>query len=218
MSINLYLVQLRPKVLDSLKTNEIILKTTIDGWLQDEIIHFHNSFRMFYASQGIFSVEDFIEKNPYIHTLEPELKIEALKRVKKIFRKNANQGIKVLSLDKSWHLIHFLLSGEVWSGESLLGSVLMGGTQIGDESFNTGYGVPRFHSPGEVKKIAENLPALETLEKNFDAEKIAEAEIYAFNADDADNEWDYLSRYYRQMFDYFQDAAKRGNGVLLFSA
>jgi hypothetical protein len=158
---------------------------------------------------------ELLEKHPHMRQSGEEMLAQMEKM---LFGENDSDGeAAAISLDKSWHVIHFVLSGEVWTSESLLGGVLMGGAEIGDESFNTGYGVPRFHNPGEVKKIAENLPALEDLKKNFDPEKLAAAEIYAFNADDADEEWQYLSHYYRQMFDYFHDAAKRGHGMLLIS-
>jgi hypothetical protein len=217
MSINFYLLQITPKLLESIKNDETLLKRILKTSLPHHGFSNLKDFKSLYAGQGIFSVEDFIEKNPYIDALEPELKKEALKRVKKIFRKNANYD-NVLALDKAWHGIHFLLSGEVWRGESLMASVLMGGTEIGDESVNTGYGVPRYHTPGEVGKISENLPSLEELEKSYEPEKMTAADIYAFNAGDAAEEWIYLSRFYRQMFDYFRGAAKRGNAMLLFAA
>ena len=38
-----------------------------------------------------------------------------------------------LSLDKSWHAIHFMLTGQVWEFDAELGSVIFGGYLIGEE-------------------------------------------------------------------------------------
>jgi Domain of unknown function (DUF1877) len=167
-----------------------------------------------YLSQGISSMSELFEKSPHMRQLDEEI----LSNMEKILfgKEETDGGVPVVSLEKSWHAIHFLLSGEVWTGDSPLGRVLMGGDEIGDESFNTGYGNPRYHPPQSVKEISEDLPTLAELKDKYDPAKMAEAEIYGFNKDEPDEEWEYLSHFYSQMANYFQDAANRGNGMILF--
>jgi len=172
------------------------------------------SLRDLYFSQGITSMPELFEKYPHMKQLDEEI---IFQMEKMLFGKNEREhGIGVISLEKSWHGIHYLLSGEVWTGNSYLGKVLMGGNEIGNESFNTGYGNPRYHSPENVKAICKNLPLLAELKNKYDPTKMAEVGIYGFNGDEPGGEWEYLSHFYQEMFDYFQDAAKRGNGMILF--
>src|SRR5579871_4905619 len=48
---------------------------------------------------------------------------------------------KPLDLHKSWHLLHYLFTGEVGPAESP-GGMLMGGEELGED---IGYGPPRLH-------------------------------------------------------------------------
>lgn len=173
--------------------------------------------RELYRKLGITSMEVLLEKHPHMQQIDPEIRSQMEKMLFAKPRKS-RKGPPVLSLEKSWHVIHYLLSGEVWTGDLPLGKTLMGGKDFGDESFNTGYGNPRYHDPESVKQISESLPAISELQSKYDPAKIADAGIYGFNKDDPDEEWEYLSHFYLQMVDYFHDAAKRGNGMILLVA
>jgi hypothetical protein len=58
-----------------------------------------------------------------------------------------------LDLGKSWHILHFLLAGEIGppSGD---GAFLMTGQELGDDM---GYGPARLHSPAETKDFSRFL-------------------------------------------------------------
>src|SRR5215831_2317265 len=60
-----------------------------------------------------------------------------------------------LSLDKAWHGLHFLLCGQPEPTAGPLGSVILGGTEIGDDDL--GYGPARYFEPSEVGEIAAAL-------------------------------------------------------------
>ena len=215
MSINLYLWQVSPTALRAFKANYELLGARLNGVLKGSISSV-DGFRSLYESQGIFSVDDFVAKNRYVDDLSPELRKDALRRIRKVFSTGAKKGPALLALEKSWHGIHYLLSDEVWTGDSPLGKMLMGGTEIGDESCETGYGKPRFHSPRVVKEIVRELPTISQLNERYVPAKMAEAKLYAFNADAPDEEWEYLSHFYEKMIGFFQDAAKNGRAIILF--
>src|SRR5262249_32529795 len=61
----------------------------------------------------------------------------------------------VLSLDKEWHGLHFILCGEQGPGESLLSQVVMGGEEIGEDF--SGYGPARCFSPARIAEMAAAL-------------------------------------------------------------
>src|SRR6266567_6860392 len=50
----------------------------------------------------------------------------------------------VLSLDKAWHGVHYLLCGEVEPGAALLSQAVLGGVELGEGEGFSGYGPPRY--------------------------------------------------------------------------
>jgi hypothetical protein len=45
----------------------------------------------------------------------------------------------IVDIDKAWHGIHFVLTGEVFDGSEPLVNVVMGGVPIGDEDVGQGW-------------------------------------------------------------------------------
>jgi len=64
----------------------------------------------------------------------------------------------VLSLDKAWHGVHYVLCGAVEPGESLVSRAVLGGTEVGEDF--SGYGPARCFSGAEVTELAAASPAL----------------------------------------------------------
>src|SRR5271163_2074263 len=52
-----------------------------------------------------------------------------------------------LTLEKSWHCLHYLLTGTAWETGTVLGKTILGGTEIGPDM---GYGPARYLVPNEV--------------------------------------------------------------------
>ena len=63
----------------------------------------------------------------------------------------------MLDIDKSWHAIHFVLSGEVWGfdEDDPLSQVVLGGAPVNDDDM--GYGPARLLEKDLVKKAADAL-------------------------------------------------------------
>jgi uncharacterized protein DUF1877 len=83
-----------------------------------------------------------------------------------------------LDIDKSWHGIHFVLTGTAWDGTFPLNFLVSGGKAIGD--VDVGYGPARGFTEAEVQAIAESLVTIspESLRPRLTARGFAEAEIY----------------------------------------
>jgi hypothetical protein len=83
----------------------------------------------------------------------------------------------MLDLDKSWQLIHFLLTGDPWNGEPPLKDAILGGTPLGGE---LGYGPMRYLTPDQVRSVAESLSGVQEqrLRAAFDPAKLAREEVY----------------------------------------
>ena len=124
----------------------------------------------------------------------------------------AENGIDV---DKAWHGIHFMLTGDVWGGASPLANVVLGGVEIGEDA---GYGPARYITPDEVRAAAEVIRSLprEVLGKRYDAAAMAENEIYPDIWDEGDDAADYLLSYYESLRNYYLDAASKGNAMLKY--
>jgi hypothetical protein len=121
----------------------------------------------------------------------------------------------VLSLDKAWHGVHYVLCGEAEPGSTLLSQAVLGGADLGedDEGFS-GYGPARCFSAAQVAEIAQALsrPDLESeAAARFDAEAMSRLDIYpGWQTSDAGWVLDGL----RSLRDFYSDAAVKGRAIV----
>jgi hypothetical protein len=84
----------------------------------------------------------------------------------------------ILSLEKSWHGLHFLMTGNVWEGDPPLNFLTLGGEQVGD--IDVGYGPARiFRAPAVavIHKALEGFPD-SNVEARLDPTVFDAAQIY----------------------------------------
>jgi Domain of unknown function (DUF1877) len=105
-----------------------------------------------------------------------------------------------LNLEKSWHVLHYLLTGEPEGARPPLGNAILGGKEIGEER---DYGRARFLTPGQVAEVASAIAHVskDDLSRRFDLQRMKAVRIYAAT-DPGDLElaqmyFDRLSRYYQ---------------------
>jgi len=119
-----------------------------------------------------------------------------------------------LDIDKSWHAIQFLLTGDPWEAKPPLQNAVMGGVELGEE--DVGYGPARGLSTADVQAVSRALSAVsgEQLWSRFDAEKFANAEIYpeGWSADGRE----YVVGYYETLRAFFAEAADAGDAMILY--
>ncbi|MFF5081861.1 YfbM family protein [Actinoplanes sp. NPDC000266] len=118
-----------------------------------------------------------------------------------------------IDLDKSWHGLHYLLTGTTWDITEGAGSALLGGAVVGDDN---GYGPPRLLRPAEVRLVAEALTAVTTgaLRARWDPSALSRAEIYpdAWDPTDFDT---YLEPNFTTLRDFYLAAAAENQAVLI---
>jgi Domain of unknown function (DUF1877) len=124
-----------------------------------------------------------------------------------------------LEIDKSWHGIHFLLTGTAWEGDAPLNFIATGGEEVGD--VDLGYGPARVFKSAEVKAIAAALAPLtaEVLKKRFDPSLMTRLEIYPTIWDrphEADDNLEYLLESYEQLRAFVAGAAENDEGLIVF--
>lgn len=117
-----------------------------------------------------------------------------------------------LRLEKSWHSLHYLLTGSAQEVDSPLGSAILGGTEIGPD---LGYGPARFLDPKRVQEVSSALNTISSddLARRFDLNAMIAAKIYAC-ADD--EELELAQHYFEHVVKYYAEAAKRGDAMLLY--
>ena len=119
-----------------------------------------------------------------------------------------------LDLHKSWHCLHFLFTGKAEGSDgSPLGDAILGGAEIGGDAADTGYGPPRALSPTQVKSVAAALDAFPIGQKveQFDPGAADRAGVYV-----PQHGSDELKEYFAQLRRFYDDAASKGNAVLLW--
>ncbi|MBV8634154.1 MAG: YfbM family protein [Burkholderiaceae bacterium] len=123
---------------------------------------------------------------------------------------------EVVDIDKAWHGIHFMLTGEQYGGDGPLAQVIMGGEPIGEE--DVGYGPARGLSALEVKAIAAALSAVseQQFRERFDQAALSEADIYPQIWDEGDEALDYIAHNFSETRRFYEAAAANGMAAVLF--
>jgi hypothetical protein len=123
----------------------------------------------------------------------------------------------VFDLGKTWHGLHYLLTGTAWEGDPPLNFVATGGTELGDD---LGYGPARGLTSDEVQSVAsalEDIPQ-ESFLQRFDPEALTAAAIYPDIWDRSAEEDDtrgYVAGYYDELRSFVLDAAAEGEALLV---
>lgn len=114
----------------------------------------------------------------------------------------------ILSLEKSWHGLHYVLTGSAEDGEAPLNFILHG-REVGED---LGYGPPRLFLPEEVQQIDNILTAWTDTDflQRFDPVTMDGAELYPgiWNEPVDELQEEYLA-YFKEMKDFIQQAAKQ---------
>ncbi|MFI7598872.1 YfbM family protein [Actinoplanes sp. NPDC049681] len=120
-----------------------------------------------------------------------------------------------LDLDKSWHAIHYLLTGTAWDVSEGAGAAILGGDEVGEDN---GYGPARLLTSDKVQAVAAALDAMDvdTLRNRFVPEALAAADIYPAIWAQTDADFDsYLAPYFAQLRSFYGRASANGQAVLL---
>jgi len=123
---------------------------------------------------------------------------------------------EVLSLDKAWHGLHYLLSGTVEPGPELLSQAVLGGVDLDDdpEGFSC-YGPARYFRAAQVRVLSEVLhcPEVETeTAARFDPVAMSRLRIYPGWAQDEEKVW--LMDAFRRLRDFYGSAAAQGKAIV----
>jgi hypothetical protein len=120
------------------------------------------------------------------------------------------------TLGEYWHGIHYLMCGQVWSGDLPDAFLIDGGSYVGD--VDLGYGPARVFESCEVKKITQTVvnkqPA--DLAKNFDANQMVDDDIYPQIWDGNDGALDACLNRFKAMQHFMRHVAENDLGLTLY--
>jgi Domain of unknown function (DUF1877) len=127
--------------------------------------------------------------------------------------------VEEIDLDKSWHGIHYLLTGTAWEGDAPLNFLVLGGKEIGD--IDVGYGTARAFSSSEVRTILNAIEPItqQTLGGRFDGAAMMKLEIYPeiWDRDPADDPvLEYCTEYFESLKNFLGRTSERGLGMLVY--
>lgn len=126
---------------------------------------------------------------------------------------------RALDIDKSWQVIHFVLTGKTGQEseveDSVISNVIFGGEEVGED---VGYGAAHLIEPKKVKTIAEELEKLppEKFVEMFAGHDFSTVKLYAFHVEDLEDEIEYASSFFEQVREYYLGAANRNEFMLLY--
>jgi len=117
-----------------------------------------------------------------------------------------------LNLEKSWHVLHYLLTGKAKEAPPPLGNAILGGQEIGGD---LGYGPARFLTAQQVREVAIALGAIskDELRERFDLKAMIAANIYPVRDK---SELRLAQDYFEELSRYYAEAAEGRNAMLLW--
>ena len=125
---------------------------------------------------------------------------------------------EIVDLDKSWHGIHYLLTGTAWEGDPPLNFLVTGGREVGDDE--VGQGPARTYTAAETREIAGALAAVgdPELRSRFAPDAMMRLEIYPeiWDRDPAeDDTLGYLMEHLGLLRRAVATVVERGHGLLV---
>lgn len=125
----------------------------------------------------------------------------------------------VLDIDKSWHAIHFTLTGEVWGADekNILSQIVFGGEPVNDEDM--GYGPARLLKKALVYQLSNALEKIDesSFRQCFDIDGMIENHVYPIMDDEnVDEFFEYVWSNFKELKEFFRQAADQGQNIISF--
>ena len=120
-----------------------------------------------------------------------------------------------LDIDKAWHGIHYLLTGNTSTSKGPFGAAILGGQDVGPD---LGYGPPRFLTVSEVAEVSKVLSDLppDQFRRRFDPKAMEVADVYpgAWKREGSDGlEW--LQSMFQELVTFYGRASTQRMAVIL---
>lgn len=133
-------------------------------------------------------------------------------------RRGATGTGAALHLDKSWHILHWLYTGQAWGGPMPAAMLLEGGREVGED---LGYGPARIVTAEPTAQFAQFLAgqSVAALQARIDARAMMQNNIYCVDDDGIATRTDIaaeVAHYAPLLTKHVQDAAQKQQGLLIW--
>ena len=164
--------------------------------------------------------ENLMQSLKEMDKLTDQMNEEQIAKLKKLAPKDHPyilaqlKGRQAFSVDKDWHGIHFVLTGNTPEQKGALGQAVFGGKALGDD---LGYGPARLLSPEEVKKVSNALQSFTDAQfkKGYTQKKMNKQEIYP-GGWEMDENYQIALTHFNELKAYYKGAADKNQAMLLF--
>jgi Domain of unknown function (DUF1877) len=126
---------------------------------------------------------------------------------------------KSISLEKSWHMLHYLFTGHVGTGHAP-GDLLLSGEELGEDA---GYGPARLHDERKTSEFSRFLEGqdLARLRARTDFDAMIRAGVLYGAGEPGDEALhqmlhEEIAIYFQLLRDYVRAMADKGNGLLVW--
>ena len=122
----------------------------------------------------------------------------------------------ILSLDKNWHVIHFLLSSSAWAGDLPRSTLLCGGEELG--AVDVGYGPARILQPPQISQFIDFLASLDGagFGAGVSAAEFEENEIYGAYPDWSSKDAAFLWNYVEDLKLFLSKAKENDESIVMY--
>jgi hypothetical protein len=120
-----------------------------------------------------------------------------------------------LTLEKSWHGIHYLLTGVAEGGKPPLSWAVLGDKEIPDTGKLMGYGPARVLTAQQADSVAKAIARFNKEEfwKRFDLKAMKTAQVYGVRVA---KDREYLWSYFQKLKTFYLQTTKQHNGLLSY--
>jgi hypothetical protein len=124
---------------------------------------------------------------------------------------------KEFSLEKDWHVLHYVLNGTHDGGSGPLAHAVLPGNEILGMEPQMDYGPLRYSTPVEVQAVATALLEVDpgALISNVNVADAQTKKIYLSHTLDDLASWSYFADFFNDFRAFYSDAARSGNAILL---
>lgn len=127
---------------------------------------------------------------------------------------------KALSLEKSWHMLHYLFTGHAGTGHAP-GDLLLSGQELGDD---VGYGPARLHDETKIREFSRFLEGqdLARLRARVDFDEMDRAGVLYGLKQGLGSETERqmlheeIALYFQLLRDYVRAMAEKGDGLMVW--
>ncbi len=141
--------------------------------------------------------------------------LEKLNNDPELFGEIKKVSARRCELEKDWHRLHFVLTGSARATNHVLSKAIIGSKSLAGE---INLGEPHFLNPSEVKEIASVLQNVteDELKTRYNPPAMIAAKVYHQLWDKVETEAiERLVNIFKELVEFYNEAAKRGNATAL---